>query len=202
MPELESCRLSDLLDQVASKTPTPGGGAVASAVGALAAALAGMVVAYSVGRKDLAQHDKDLREAEDALRTARAVLLALADEDAAAYGFLNGLMKLPADDPRRLRDYPGAVAAAIGVPRATIGACANLLRLFEALAPITNTRLRSDLAIAAVLAEAVARASRWNVEINLPFLTDDLERERTRDEVGATLHDAAERRRRIEAMCA
>ena len=46
--------LDQFLDSVAAKTPAPGGGAVASAVGALSAALAGMVVSYSTGKKNLA----------------------------------------------------------------------------------------------------------------------------------------------------
>jgi len=53
-----------------------------------------------------------------------------------------------------------------------MAAACDLLRHFERLASITNKHLRSDLAIAAVLADAVVRAGRWNVAINLPMLRE------------------------------
>jgi len=53
-----------------------------------------------------------------------------------------------------------------------MAAACDLLRHFERLASITNKHLRSDLAIAAVLADAVVRAGRWNVAVNLPMLRE------------------------------
>ena len=45
--------LNELLQQIAAHQPVPGGGAVAGIVTSLAAALGGMVVSYSVGKKSL-----------------------------------------------------------------------------------------------------------------------------------------------------
>jgi formiminotetrahydrofolate cyclodeaminase len=201
MAQLASSSFGDLLAGVERKTPTPGGGAVAGCVGALAAALGGMVVAYSLGRKELAAFDPELRRAADALRRAKDVLLELADEDAEAYRVLSDLMKLPESDARRAADFPAAVQSAIGVPRAVIATSSNLLRLLESLVPISNKRLRSDLAIAAVLADATARASRWNVEINLPLLSEDAQRTELKTQTAAALRDAADRAARIERAC-
>jgi len=110
MPSFSHQPLSDFLHSIASKTPTPGGGAVASTVAALAAALAQMVVAYSAGKKSLAQHEPTLQSSLKTLERARDVLLQLADEDAAAYGAVNELSKLPEADPRRAA-LPAATAA-------------------------------------------------------------------------------------------
>jgi formiminotetrahydrofolate cyclodeaminase len=66
-------QFASLLAQIAAKSPTPGGGAVACATGALAAALAGMVVSYSLGKKSLAAHQADLEKAAHALENARAL---------------------------------------------------------------------------------------------------------------------------------
>jgi hypothetical protein len=57
MTAIEHMTLDELLERIGSKTPTPGGGAVASIVTALAASLARMVVAYSHGKKKLAAHE-------------------------------------------------------------------------------------------------------------------------------------------------
>jgi formiminotetrahydrofolate cyclodeaminase len=157
---------AEYLDQIAAKTPTPGGGAVASGVGAMSAALAGMVVAYSIGKKSLAAHEGFLAEAQKRLARARTLMLDLAKEDEAAYGLVNELMRLPAGDARREREMPAAVAAAVAVPMAVAAGAVDLLRLYVELAGKTNPMLRSDLGIAAELALATAAGSLWNVRIN------------------------------------
>lgn len=166
---IEDLRFGELLDRTSEKSPVPGGGAVTGAVGALAAALGGMVVAYSVGRKSLIEHRSELDHAARSLAHAREVLVMLAAEDAEAYALVNELMRLPEGDDRRSAEMPAAAEAATRIPLAVIATCADLLRLMDRLTAITNPHLRSDLAIAAVLADAAARASRWNVAINLPL---------------------------------
>lgn len=172
MTSLGRTPFAELLAQVAAKTPTPGGGAVACATGALAAALAGMVVSYSMGKKSLAAHQPELAKAAHALDNARTLFLQLAEEDAQAYGLVNELMKLPEGEARRKAELPAAMTASIQVPVAAMAAASDLLRLCETLTPITNKQLHSDLGIAAELALAAARASLWNVRVNASMLTD------------------------------
>lgn len=176
MPTLASYRLDELLTAIAAKSPTPGGGAVAGAVGAIASALAGMVVSYSVGKKNLAQHEPFLQDAQRRLEACASLMLKLADEDAEAYGQVNELSKLPETDPRRAF-LPAATEASVQVPMSALAACSDLLRLMKTLATTTNRHLRSDLAIAAVLAEAAARSCRWNILVNVPGLADPGARE-------------------------
>ena len=164
--------LQEFIDAIGAKVPTPGGGAVASAVGAIAAALGRMVVSYSLGKKNLADHQPLLHDADARLIRAARVLMMLADEDAAAYGAVNELSKLPESDPRRV-ELAAAQAASAQVPLSVAAAAVDLLRLFRDLAGTTNRYLRSDLGIAAVLARATVDASRWNVLINLPSLPAD-----------------------------
>ena len=205
MPSATSLRgltFGELLDQVGAKTPAPGGGAVASAVGAVASALGRMVVAYSIGKKNLAEHQPALERATIVLGRTAELLLELADEDAAAYTLVNELSKLPETDERRRAEWEAAVEAAVNVPRAVVGACGDLLRLLETLEPITNRHLRSDLAIAAVLAEAAARCGWWNVRVNLTLMTDGAARGALEAEMRALLQDAHERRGRVEEACA
>jgi formiminotetrahydrofolate cyclodeaminase len=198
---LASIAFGELLEQLGAKTPTPGGGAAACANGALAAALAQMVVSYSLGKKSLAAHQGELERGRDALLRAREVLLELADEDAAAYGLVNELMRLPEGDARRTRELPAALAASIQVPMAAIATSTELLRLCESLAPITNTQLHSDLAIAAVLAESAARASQWNVRVNAAMLGKPEEAARITSDAHRAVEDAARRRAAVEQAC-
>lgn len=199
---LESCTFGDLLSQIAAKTPAPGGGAVASAVGALGAALGSMVVAYSIGRKALANHQPALQNAAATLERARAVMLRLAEEDAAAYDRFSELSRLPEGDPQRESELPVVATLCLQAPQAAAATACDLLRLLEDLAPITNRNLRSDLAIAAILAEAAARSAWWNVLVNLPNLPDAAQRDRIAADVQAMLEEASHRRHRIEQACA
>lgn len=194
MPEpIAELALGELLERLGSKSPAPGGGAVAPVVGALACALAQMVVVYSTGRKSAGDHGEELVDAGARLVRARGALVELADADAEAYTALNAALKMSNDDPGRARQIAACAGAAIVPPLATMAACVDLLRLFERLATITSARLSSDLRIAAVLAEAAVRASAENVRVNAPLLGDSdrggaLERECER-----SINDAARR---------
>lgn len=200
MSTFGSMTVEQFLAATHAKSPTPGGGAVASAVGALAAALAGMVVSYSVGRKSLAAHEGTLRDADGRLVRARGLMLALADEDAAAYGAVNDLMKRPEGDPVRVAELPAALQAAVDAPMATAAAGVDLLRLMVELAPITNRMLRSDLGIAAVLADATVAAARWNVVINAGSVPEGPRRELLA-RIDGLLERSGEFRRRVETAC-
>ena len=50
--------------------------------------------------------------------------------------------------------------------------CLEILDLLQRLLGASNPNLGSDLAVAAVLAEAGCRAAAWNVRANLPLLRD------------------------------
>ncbi len=194
--------LADFFASVAAKTPTPGGGAVACTAGALAAAQAGMVVSYSLGRKDLAAHQGTLEEARHALTKARDVLMQLAEEDAAAYGLLNELQKLPPNDARRSAEYGAAVAACVAVPLASVATCEELARRCAGLIGITNKHLKSDLAVAAILLQAAAEAGACNVRINLPLMTDTEDRGRNEQVLRTLLEHCAQHVRKVREACA
>ncbi len=171
-PSINQQPIGDWLDQLAAKSPTPGGGAVAALVGAVASALGSMVVAYTLGKKAFAEVEPELGEAARRLDKTRLILMTLADEDARAYAELNALMRLPEDDAVRIEGWADAVRDAIDVPRAGVAASASLAAQLEGLLGKTNRWLGSDLAIAVELASASASAFAWNVRVNLPQLED------------------------------
>jgi formiminotetrahydrofolate cyclodeaminase len=199
---IERQTIAEFLDAVAAKQPTPGGGAVASVVAALAAALGAMVVNYSLGKKKLIAHDALHHRALEELEMLRREALALAEADAAAYGRLNELMRLDANDSRRQREWGATVDAAIAAPQEVMQGCARILQLLHELAGATSEQLASDLAIATVLAEAGARAAAWNLRINLPLLSDSSRRTQLESELTTTVAQASQRSRAIEDLCA
>ena len=168
--ESAGLKIGEFLERTASKDPTPGGGGVAGVTGALAAALGEMVLAFSIGKKGLEDHQARLADCSRSVGSMRNRLLELADEDAAAYAKLNSVMKLPKDSPERKTELPKAALHAARVPLDVIRVSSELVLCFEVMAEISNPWLKSDLAIAVILTEAVARASRWNIVVNMGFM--------------------------------
>jgi len=161
------------LQSLSAKVPTPGGGAAAAMVGATAAATAAMVVSYSLGKKSLSECEEHNQIAMARLTRTRQRFLQLGDEDAEGYGNLNALWGLDKDHPERIEHWDDAVQGAIAPPRAMLALSLELLRLCETLVGTTNAQLKSDLGVAAVLAQAAARTAAWNVRINIPLLPQD-----------------------------
>lgn len=193
LESLATLPLGTLLERLASKEPVPGGGAAAPVVGAFSAGLAQMVVAYSVGKKSLAEHEDELRDASERLERARVALLELADADAGAYAALNAAFKLDKADEQRAAKVASGARAAIIPPQATTAMGVDLLRLYERLASITNRQLGSDLRIAAILAEAAVRSSVENILVNVALLGDAKRAGELRGECERSIQEAEKR---------
>src|SRR2546429_6443597 len=106
-----STTLADFLSAAASKRPVPGGGSITALAGALAASMGEMVLNYSVGKKNLAAYDAELRSALSEFTRARAMMLELMVEDQAAYEAMSALRKLPQDSPQRKAEYDPTLRA-------------------------------------------------------------------------------------------
>lgn len=179
------------LSAAAAKQPTPGGGSAAALAGALAAAMGEMTLNYSTGRKDnTPEAEQVLRHNLAELTRARALLLALMQEDQAAYAELTAARKLDDSDPDKPRRLADSLAAAIRVPQAIMAAGMSILAVAERVAPHANTWLLSDLAVCCELALAAVRCGGHNVLVNLSELPED-QREAVDDEVEAIIARAA-----------
>jgi methenyltetrahydrofolate cyclohydrolase len=169
--------IATFIDRVASSAPVPGGGSASAISGALAAALVRMVVALSLGKPKYAPFEATLRRADEVAARALDRLLALADDDAAAYLGLSTAFKMPHATPgqeaaRRSAIQTGSREAALA-PLQVMRECWAVLIEAEAIAGRSNLNARSDAATAASLAEAGARGAAANVLINVPSVGDD-----------------------------
>lgn len=197
MNELGGQSVSGFLDRVAERAPTPGGGSVAAAAGALSAALGRMVAAYSTPKNQTAT--PAMADIAERLRRTDSILRELIDADAAAYQGMTAARKAAKSDPVSLPNYDAAVLTAVGVPMQIAAAAAETLVVLEQLAPHANPHLFSDLGVSAVLAGATARAARFMVNVNLPELSDVAQRERLRADIDRIVDQAEFRTSRLEA---
>ena len=191
----------ELLAALAAKQPVPGGGAAAGLVLATAAGLGSMVLRYSVGKKAFAAWNGELEQALETCDRLRLDAIAAADADAAAYAGLSSLWKLAEDDPIRVERWTPAVEAAIAAPRHAMTLAETLLATLESLPGRTSRTIRSDLAIAAILADAAARSAAWNIRINLPLLGDAVAADEEGAAIDARLLGVRRRAEAIEARC-
>ena len=179
--------LEAFLNGAAAKQPTPGGGSVTALVGALAASMGEMVLNYSVVRKDLAQHEPQLRATLNEFTRARQLLLGLMVEDQAAYDALTRIRKEGGPtDPR----FAPALLACVRGPQAMATTAAAILDLVDKIGDKINPHLASDLAVCAELAMATTRCAVYNVRVNLGDVTDEAERRRFEVSNARTLSNA------------
>ena len=161
----------DFAAATADKTPTPGGGSVAGAVGMLGVALGEMSLNFTRGKKKFAEHEEFYAHLAARLAKARAMFADLVADDVAAYSYYQETSKLP-DGPDKQQAQQTATAAAIAVPREATTLALAVLEDLAALSDKCNPYLITDLVAAAVLAAAVTQLSDLNVRVNVPFLSD------------------------------
>ncbi len=180
--------VTSFVSSVAAAAPTPGGGSVAAHAGALAAALAQMVAALTVGKKKYVEVEDEMRSV--GLQAAALVneLTALVERDARSYDGVAAAYRLPKETPEAVATRQAAITdaliAATEVPLSTARACTHTAELAAAVAERGNTNATSDAGVAALLAHAACRGAAYNVRINVAALDDrslgaDLVREAT-----------------------
>lgn len=172
-----SLPLRDFIDDIASKSPTPGGGSVAAVAGAMAASLSRMVLEYTVGKPAFAQHDQKLRESLGMLKQAGGRFIALANEDMRAYEAVLASRKAgPAvQEQANLR--------AIAVPMEMVSLAASVLSRLDDLKAVTNPRLLGDLQASAILVCAAGESAACTVRDNLGSLADPAQASRMEGEL-------------------
>jgi formiminotetrahydrofolate cyclodeaminase len=168
--------LEAFLDDAAAGRPTPGGGAVAALVGALASAMASMAANFTVGKKRFAAVEADVRAALEALDACRRRLCELIEADIAGYAAVGAAYGMPKSDAAeraaREQAIQAALRRAMAAPAQTADRCLEVLGVCASLAGTCNPNLLSDVGVAAILAEAALRAAQINVRVNLAALTD------------------------------
>jgi formiminotetrahydrofolate cyclodeaminase len=193
--------VNELLTSLAAKQATPGGGAVAGILAALSTSLGQMVLAYTEGKSSYKEHEKLQIDCANFLRAASDEAIVLADEDTKAYKALNSLWKLEKDDPKRVASWDDALGRAVEVPMNTMELSNRILITLQTLVGKTNAMLVSDLVIAAILAEAAARAASLNVEINVQQLEKNEHRDTLQTQAATLLADCKTICKSIEDTC-
>lgn len=159
--------LTEFIADTARKSPTPGGGSVAAAVGAMGVALGRMALAYTAGKPACAAHEEQIQGALAEFEQASDGLLRLMQEDMAAYTEFSAARKSGDADRQK-----AALDRATAVPMEMIALAGAVGARLDEVKAFTNPQLFSDLQAAAILVAAAARAAAMSVVVNLKTLPD------------------------------
>jgi formiminotetrahydrofolate cyclodeaminase len=186
---------AQLAERLASREPVPGGGSASAIAGAMAAGLVAMVAELTLGRPGA--DDARLAGIRDDARARMERLLALAQQDAAAYDAVVRARRLPRETDGQRAGRAAAVRAATleatRVPLSAAEAAVDVAELAAAIAPIGNPNAVSDAGVASHLAGAAVHGALLNVRINLPYLPADETLRATAPRDMARLEEAAAR---------
>lgn len=161
---------------LAARTPTPGGGSAAACIGSLGAALGLMAARFTTGKPAFQSHEAALAREIESLEALRVRLLALVDEDAAAFAGFGAAQSLPRATPEekaaRKAAVQGALTAALDVPLRIGRTAVDGLSCLGTLVEHCTPHLASDVAVGAYALGAAWRAAWVNVLVNLAALDD------------------------------
>ena len=175
-PSLTAMTCREFADETASESPAPGGGSIAAYMGALAAALGTMVANLSAHKPGWDDRWREFSDMADRGRAIQDRLMALVDEDTAAFNKFMEALGLPkgteAERAARAAAIQDATLLAARVPLRTMRAAAETFPLLEAMAREGNPASASDAGVGALAAVAAVRGAALNVRINAASLAD------------------------------
>ena len=162
--------------ETASESPAPGGGSISAYMGALGAALATMVANLSSHKRGWDDRWKEFSDVAEKGQALIKELIALVDEDTAAFNRIMDVFAMPKGTPEekaaRDKAMEEATLYAASVPLKTMEASLKALPLALEMAEKGNPASASDAGVAALAAVAGIRGAALNVRINSAGLTD------------------------------
>ena len=168
--------LKGFVRETASESPAPGGGSVSASMGAFAAALATMVANLSSHKRGWDSRWKEFSDVAEEGQALLEELLALVDEDTAAFNRIMDCFTMPKGSPEeksaREKALEEATLYAAQVPLKTMEAALKTLPLALQMAREGNPASVSDAGVAALAALAGIKGARLNVRINAASLKD------------------------------
>jgi methenyltetrahydrofolate cyclohydrolase len=184
------------LDELASSSPTPGGGAVGALNAAAGAALIAMVGRLTVGKPAFADLEERLRSMTETADAATAAFEELADRDAHAFDGVMAAYKMPKATEEQLAERSAAIQEgltdAASVPLEVARRAVGMMELAEDATAMGNPQAASDGFSAGASLYAGALCAMANVEINAGSLKDPTARARLLEEL-ADLKSRADR---------
>ena len=181
-------------EETSSESPAPGGGSISAYMGALGADLACMVANLSAGKRGWESRWKEFSDWAEEAQQLMKELLALVDEDTAAFNRLMGAMRMPKSSPEQIEERDAAIEAATlyagEVPLRTMKTAVKAFPLLRRMAEEGNPNSVSDAGVGALAARSAVLGAQLNVKINASGLQNRDDASRLLAEAEAVAADA------------
>ena len=181
-------------EETSSESPAPGGGSISAYMGALGAALACMVANLSAGKRGWESRWKEFSDWAEEAQQLMKEMLALVDEDTAAFNRLMGAMRMPKSSPEQIEERDAAIEAATlyagEVPLRTMKTAVKAFPLLRRMAEEGNPNSVSDAGVGALAARSAVLGAQLNVKINASGLQNRDDASRLLAEAEAVAADA------------
>jgi formiminotetrahydrofolate cyclodeaminase len=168
--------LSQFLNELASNSPAPGGGSVASLAGALGAALTTMVCNLTVGKKKYASVEGEMKGIVPRSEELRRQFTRLIDQDTDAFNKVMEAYGLPKESQDQMALRSAAIQEATKeaalVPLEVMKHSIDGMALAKIAAEKGNVNSVSDAGVSALMLHAACEGAALNVLINLNSIHD------------------------------
>lgn len=188
-------------DETASESPAPGGGSISAYVGALGAALGGMVAnlsAHKRGWDDKWEHYSRYAEMAQDIKDR---MIQLVDEDTAAFNKILEAIRMPKsseeEKKQRLDSIAAATRYAIEVPLRVMRTSYESYVLLEEMAQSGLKASISDAGVGALCSHTAVEGAFLNVKINCKDFDDADFVSKAMNEANTILQQSAEKKEQI-----
>ena len=168
--------VSRFLDELASASPTPGGGSAAALAGALGSALSSMVCNLTIGKKKYEAVQAEMKQVLRKSEELRGLFTAMIDRDADAFNKVMEAYSLPKENENqkalRSAAIQGATKEAALVPLELMKHVIDAFALTQTVAEKGNASSVSDAGVSAMMLHAACESAAINVLINLAGIRD------------------------------
>ena len=176
MSEIKDKSIQIFLDELASKSATPGGGSVSALMGAQSAALTSMVCNLTIGKPKYAEVETEMQALLQKSEALRAKLTGLIKADVDVFNRLMAAYGLPKETDEekmaRTEAIQTVLKAATEVPLDCARACAEAIELSRCAANKGNLGVISDAGAAVLAGYSGLKSAALNVYINTGSLKD------------------------------
>ncbi|MEI6335526.1 MAG: methenyltetrahydrofolate cyclohydrolase [Methylococcaceae bacterium] len=176
MNEIKDQSIQIFLDELASKSATPGGGSVSALMGAQSAALTSMVCNLTIGKPKYAEVEAEMQALLQKSEALREKLTDLIKADVEVFNRLMAAYGLPkeTDEEKAARTevIQAVLKAATQVPLDCARACAEAIDLSRCAANKGSLGVISDAGAAVMAGYSGLKSAALNVYINTGSLKD------------------------------
>ncbi len=170
-------KINEFLDDLASNSPAPGGGAVSALLGGLSAALCSMMASLTVGKKGCEDAWQGSEKVIENMKVKISKFNELMDKDATSFDGVISALKLPKETEEEKMVRKNAIQAgyklAIAVPIEICDLLVSLIGDIEYIIDNGNKNVVTDALAAIMCLKTGVFVALLNVKINMKSVKDE-----------------------------